>query len=367
MTDDAAERAADLHERAIALREQAEYEPAERVCAEAVALFAQAGAGEEPNLANALAEHARILNLVDRPREAIAAAERALALLEPLVPAHVDSEPGEELVRLALAARLTLAASCRGAGHLDRAEAAARDALAMAEQHFGAGDLAAADALNEIGVISKFLGRYGEAERVYRRALPIIEAADPESPDVATLLHNLGGLAHARGDFEAGEPLSRRSVELRTASLGADHPTTAADRAAWGALLEGLGRLDEAEAAYREALAVFERRLGPDSIEVAFTLASLGSVLHSRGEHTASEAAYRRAIAIRERTLGSSHPDLAVVLHNLGMLLAESADPERQAEAAKLADRAAAMFEATLGPEHPHTKAVRRSRHSAGG
>lgn len=357
--EDPAERAAELHERAIALREAGTFAEAETLCREAVAIFEAAEGPQSPNLANALVEQARLLEFCDRLLEAGPVIDRALEILRPLVDTPVDdpnSDPTvmEEFVRLTVRAEATRASVLRSRGKLGDAEAGCRRALALAEERLPPDDLLVAETLNGLGVVHKFQGRYAEAEPHYRRAMAIAEAAG-EQGDVATLLHNLGGLAHARGDFTTGEPLARRSVELREALLGPDHPTTAADRAAWGALLEGLGRAADAEGAYGQALAVFEARLGTRSLETASALTALGAVQHARGALEEAERSYRRSLDIRDATLDPQHFDLALTLNNLAMLLIDRGAP---AEAISMLTRAQLIFAAALGPDHPHTQAV---------
>ena len=371
-TDDPAERGAELHERAIVLREAGSFAEAESLCREAVTLFETAEGPQSPNVANALVEHGRLLDLVDRFVEAGPALDRALEILRPLIEIDVSrddsdrpddqeaTDPGvdstvlEEFVRLTVHAEAARASVFRSQGRLSEAEAGCRRALALAEARLPPGDLLVAATLNSLGVVHKFQARYAEAEPLYQRALVIAKAAG-SSGDEATLLHNLGGLAHSRGDFATGEPLARRSVELREELLGPDHPTTAADRAAWGALLEGLGRLEDAERAYAEALAVFEARLGPRSLEAASALTALGGVHHARGALDDAERSYRRALDIREQVLGPDHFDLGLTLNNLAMLLVDRA---RRGDAVALLCRARDIFVRALGADHPHARAV---------
>jgi tetratricopeptide (TPR) repeat protein len=351
--------AVERHENAIQLREAGDFAAAEKSCKEAVNLFAEHEGEKSPDLANALVDYARILEVLDRLPEADDAIHRALAILGPWVDGAkgedgvpLDPEILDEFVRLAIRARMVKAWIARGLGRLEEAEHGYREAIELTEAKLGRDDRMMVDALNGLGVVHKFQGRYDEAEPLYRRAFSILEIeGEVEGEDAATLFHNLGGLAHSRGDFAAGEPLARRSVELREALLGRQHPSTAADRAAWGALLEGLERFDEAEQAYTEALEVFEARLGMQSLEVAATLTSLGGVKHAKGDLTDAEAAYRRALAIREEVLGLTHSDIAMTLNNLAMLLSE----KESSEALALATRAHGIFRATLGASHPHT------------
>jgi tetratricopeptide (TPR) repeat protein len=95
-------------------------------------------------------------------------------------------------------------------------------------------------------------------------------SSSPNDPELATLFHNLGGLAHARGDFAAAQEPARRSVDLRRRALADDHLAVAADAAALAAILDALGRDEEAEQLLRDAIACFERAFGPTHYEVAF-------------------------------------------------------------------------------------------------
>jgi tetratricopeptide (TPR) repeat protein len=368
--EERAEEAARLHEAAMGLREAGRPAEALLACGRSVGLFEEAEGDDSPNLANALIEQGVILDGLDRHAEAEAAFDRSLGILRPLVggedalEGHRDEtaiDPGtlDDLTRLTIRASVARADVVRKQGRIDEAAAASRAALDEAERCLPSDDLLVAEALNALGVICKFAGRFDDAEPLYRRALAIVETGGGGPDHMATLLHNLGGLAHSRGDFATGEPLARRSIEVRQAAWGAAHPAVAADREAWGGLLEGLGRLAEAEQAYRESLAVFEATLGPESLEAASSLSALASVQHSLGRHEQALATYRRALAIRETKLPPSHFDLGITLNNLGMLLDELG---RRADARAAVRRAHAILQSALGPEHPHTRAAAANR-----
>jgi len=367
---DPAARAVALHEEAIAARAEGRYQQGERACREAASILEEIDGPQSADLANALIEHGRLLDRLDRLAEAEAVLKRAVAILTGILeparrPRHDPDGLAEddatvvadELRRLLISGQLALAGVVRAAGRLGDAETLARRALARAEAAFPQGDHLVAEALNVLGMIHKFQGRYDEAEPLYQRALSLVTALRDVEAE-ATVLHNLGGLCHARGELAAGEPLARRAVELRERLLGADHPMTAADREAWGALLEGLGRLTEAEQAYASSLATFEAHLGPQSLEVASSLAALGSVQHAQGRLDEALASYRRALAIREARLPAQHFDLALTMNNLAMLLD---DRGARQEAHQLLKRALTIFTSALGPEHPHTRAVRKN------
>jgi tetratricopeptide (TPR) repeat protein len=86
-------------------------------------------------------------------------------------------------------------------------------------------------------------------------------------------------------------------------------------------------------------------------LETAATVLNETALYHkSRAAWAEAEPLYQRAIAIGEKTLGPEHPDLATWLNNLALLYQ---DTGRYAEAEPLLQRAMAIGEKTLGPEHP--------------
>ena len=79
-----------------------------------------------------------------------------------------------------------------------------------------------ASAANALGVVHKYSSDFDAAEAAYRRALAAVAGmADPDPLLAAGLLHNLGGLAHSRGDAATGIPLAERGAALRAG--GARH------------------------------------------------------------------------------------------------------------------------------------------------
>ena len=91
-----------------------------------------------------------------------------------------------------------------------------REALVVAEESLGDSDPDVVTALNALGILHKYTGRFDEADAFYERAIRLAERVNPDDQSLlATLFHNIGGLAHARGDHAAGEAPARRSVELR--------------------------------------------------------------------------------------------------------------------------------------------------------
>lgn len=236
------------------------------------------------------------------------------------------------------------------------AEETLRDALNFAREHFGEEDRETSAARNLLGILYKYMAKFDEAEELYRAALENLP--DKESSLAAALYHNLGGLAHARGDFAAGEADARKAWEINSRLLGEDDPTTLADAAAYAGVLDGLGRYEESEPIYRRVLEAFEKIYGPEHYEIVVNLNNLAAVRYARGEVAEAESLFRRALAIKEKTLGANHPDTALTANNLGVLLHSLG---RKEEARALFENALKVFEAQLDGGHPHVKMAREN------
>jgi tetratricopeptide (TPR) repeat protein len=87
-----------------------------------------------------------------------------------------------------------------------------------------------------------------------------------------------------------------------------------------------------------------------DGLLEARRLNRLATLHLAAGAYPEARALYERALALYEQTLGPDHPDVAVTLSNLsnGYLLA-GAYPEARA----LSERTLAIYEQALGPDHP--------------
>lgn len=214
-------------------------------------------------------------------------------------------------------------------------------------------------ALDEQGVLSKFSGGFDASEEAYGRALELLtRIAGPDHPDAATIQHNLGGLAHARGDGVAAVTFARRAVELHEYSLGADHVATVLDRSALAAVLDQQGATTEAEALLHDCAERLERTLGPSHRELAVVLNNLAAIAQRAGRLDDAHDLYLRTADIKVRVQGPDSPSLAITLNNLATVQRRRG---LLAEAAANYARALAILLASAGPTHPHVGVIRRN------
>jgi tetratricopeptide (TPR) repeat protein len=344
--DDLIERAVRLHGDALRALADGSAAQAQAFATEALAVFEGESDGIHPDVANVLNCLVRVYEHTADYTAAEASARRSVDVMRQVR----EQAEGEEIDRLYVQSLTGLGDMVRIRGRYDEAEPHLREAIAIGEASLGGEDEDVVTAVNSLAVLFKYSGRFDDAAALYARALRAAEAAGVDDESLATLLHNIGGLEHARGDYAAGEPAARRSVELRERARGPDHPAVAADVAALAAIVEGQGRHAEAEGMYLRALAIFERTHGPDHYEIAVNLNNLAGVRHAQGRSADAEALYRRAIRIKASLLGGDHPDVGLSLNNLALLL-EGTD--RAPEAVALYQRALEILSSRLDARHP--------------
>ena len=159
--------------------------------------------------------------------------------------------------------------------------------------------------------------------------------------DVGTLWGNLGYYLHLSADYAGARAACERALEIWERALGPEHPDVATASNNLGRVLQALGDYAGARAACERALQIDERALGPDHPTVATNVNNLGNVLHALGpahprvatdvnslgrgrqdlgDRAGARAAYERALAIRERVLPPEHPSIRTVRKNLEAL-----------------------------------------------
>ncbi len=116
----------------------------------------------------------------------------------------------------------------------------------------------------------KSMGRYDEAEPLFRQALEIDKTTIGEThPDYATRLNNLASLLKNVGRYDEAEPLYRQALEIRKAALGETHPDYAQSLNNLAVLYYDMKRYADAEPLMAEALRIFEATLPPEHPSIA--------------------------------------------------------------------------------------------------
>lgn len=340
-------KAAKLREESAKFEENGELSQAEARYRVALDLLEQEKGPACADVASALNSLGDVLRRQRKFSEAEACAHRSAIIIEPLLPQFAGCDGILSLIT----SLVLLGSALRDQGRYQEAEAPLVRAVQIGRS-LPSLTGALIKALNEYGVLCKFAGWFERADLVYRRAYELsVKFHGANSREVATVLHNQGGLCHAQAQFEIAEQYARKGLEMRRALLGDVHPEVLADAVAYAAILDGLGRYNESLPMYEWAIREYTRILGPESYEVAAALHNLSAADRALGKLADAEPLARRALDLKHKLLGTWHPDTAFSAMNLGAILLECG---RRQDARALLWGAHVTFERTLAPDHPN-------------
>ncbi len=298
---------------------------AERAAAERVRLFGPASRER----AQSFVTVGRALLALGRTEEA---GERFEAAIGPL-------ERAGESATMELAEALSGRAEARMfLGDLSGSIADERRAYELAVAQFGESHPRSLEHLSNIAVLETEAGTFGEAVRIFRRILAVLEPLEGgDSPKVLAVVLNLATALDAAG--ESGEALIQfeRAVAGRRRIYGSQHPALAEALVITSLRLSRAGRSADALEALGEARAIY-RPL--DHPELASVDNYTGLALSDLGRYAEAESAFEGAVA-RFAKDGAGETLLATALSNEAYSVSEQGRP---AEAAAMYERAIAVL-----------------------
>ncbi|MDX2092784.1 MAG: serine/threonine-protein kinase [Kofleriaceae bacterium] len=277
-------------------------------------------------------EHVRAPMILGAPLAAELAAHKAKAGLRP--PADVV----DGLAALAARAKVFGAAQIEGEARLLLGEMQSRlrrdgEANATLEEAAQAAARARDDRVTALarllqaGQAALLTTDRDRATTLGQVAAAAVERAGNPSELRAQLENIRGGIAYARGEYEAARAHYLASVAARIETFGPDAPTVAHGKQNLALALGQLGKKDEARRETEEALAMMERVLGADHPELAVPLNTLGTHLADAGKLDEALGVLERAKTLRVAAFGPDHPDVVTTNNNLGKLAQLRGDP----------------------------------------
>jgi tetratricopeptide (TPR) repeat protein len=221
----------------------------------------------------------------------------------------------------------------------------------------GMADVAAnpecADLLNRAAGYFYGSAAYSEARPLFERILAMREKRfGSEHPDTTASLNNLALLVQAQGDLAGARRLVEGSVALDEKALGLDHRETATRLGQPRLPAYGPERPCGGAAALRAGAGYPREGARPRTPRHGAEPQQHRRSALPPARSFWTRPLYERALAIREKALGPEHPDTAESLNNLAELLQNQRD---FAGARPFHERALAIREKALGPEHPDT------------
>lgn len=207
-----------------------------------------------------------------------------------------------------------------------------------------------AGSLYALAVITRINGEYARALALYEDALEIQEAVlPPNDPSVGDTLNGMGTTLHRLGRLEDAERIYRRSIATQSAAHGEDDEKVALVLGNLANVYRDQDRLDEAIQLQEKALAIRERVFGPESREIIANVSGLAVALTSADDRPRARPLFERELALATKHYGENstvtaqgHQHLAVICELLGDYPA----------ALEHAERAEAIDRGTMGTRH---------------
>jgi CHAT domain-containing protein/tetratricopeptide (TPR) repeat protein len=205
-------------------------------------------------------------------------------------------------------------------------------------------------------------GKYAESEQAARALLAELTAGSDSLTLAATYVVDQVARSISTGGGGTPENISlvKRSLAVRTAALGPDHPDVATSHMVLGWILEEAGNYVGSRAQFEKALAIREAKLEPNDSAIARCLVSVANVRARVGDYAGLDSLYERALRIQKTALGPEDRQVATVMLNHAILKKITGDYRG---AQDLYEQVLDLRIRTLGPEHP---AVARTYHNLG-
>jgi len=257
-------------------------------------------------------------------------------------------------------------------GYYEQAIPLAAQIVTQLEQSAGPGSAAVASALNNEAELYNKLHRFPEAEALYKRSLSIRQAVlGPDHPDTQKSLTRLAEVFHAEGkDVLPQQQAQQRpqpapqprpvqqppqpQPQHRGPSVSQQEFDHAIEMNRQSVQLGADGRYAEAIPLGVQALAIFEKAFGAENPNVAVGCANLAQLYVQAGQFDKAEPLYKRAVAILEK-----HPDRQ---KDASFMLAGLADlytrQKRYPEAETYYRRAIPALDKALGPDDATSVAI---------
>ena len=233
------------------------------------------------------------------------------------------------------------------------AEALLQENLALQRRVLGSRHPHLLSVLSNIGLARQIQGNYTGAEAAYREALALPRSSSGDLDLTrALVLGNLASTLQEQNLIDQSVPLFTEALELRRRILGDRHPLVAQILLHLARAARMRGRYAEGFALARQSLTIVEAAEGRDHPHVAAIVRELGRNLMAQRKAAEAEPYLRRALDLR-RSLPRDHPDVASAQISLALCLFRL---RRDAEGESLLRQGRASLVAKFGADDLRVK-----------
>jgi tetratricopeptide (TPR) repeat protein len=215
-------------------------------------------------------------------------------------------------------------------------------ALELYEESLAAGKAALGENHSEIAMLLNRLGnfhfereRLSDALKCYKRGLRIEKKVlPPDHPNIVVTYSNLGEIHRQRSEWDEAANMYGEALEiLKKKHAGADNSEVATTLNTIGLINDQRGDTCTSLNYLRDALAMRRRLVaagGNDqaSLDVSATLVYIGTILYRRSLFPAAIELFTESLQIRQNILGKDHRDTAFVMYNIALVHQQRGDYE---------------------------------------
>ena len=203
------------------------------------------------------------------------------------------------------------------------------EALSIWRKTLGPDHEACSVALDGLGILYYYTGKFADAEPLYLESLRICEKTNgKETLDYALSLNNLGNLYMTTQRYAAADSMFEISRGILEKTTGKEHFHYAMNLLNSGMTHYHREQFDKAITFYTQAAQVSAKVLGKNDIYYAWAINSLANTYRDLYNFEAAEKLYLEAKAVREKLLQKDHPELITTLTGLADLYQKIGDYE---------------------------------------
>ncbi|KAI5460666.1 hypothetical protein BGZ63DRAFT_488681 [Mariannaea sp. PMI_226] len=213
--------------------------------------------------------------------------------------------------------------------------------------------MARATLLLNMGGYFHYRGQWDIAEQHEAEAARIArEEDDEEQLFTLTAMDNLATIYRDQGRLEEAEKLFVQVMETCKTKLGADHPNMLTSMANLASTYWNQGRWEEAEKLDIQVMETRKMKLGADHPDTLTSMGNLAVTYMHQGRWEEAEKLDIQVMETRKTKLGADHPDTLTGMGNLAVTYMHQG---RWEEAEKLEKQVVETSKTKLGADHPDT------------
>jgi tetratricopeptide (TPR) repeat protein len=206
---------------------------------------------------------------------------------------------------------------------------------------------------NNLALIHKYLGEYGQARNLMEKAL----ASDrrnfgEDHPSTSIRFSNLATIYQDLGEYSQARDLMEKALSADRKNFGEDHPNTAISCSNLALIYQDLGEYGQARDLMEKALASDRTNFGEDHPSTTIRCSNLAMIYKDKGEYGKARELMEEALASNRKNFGEDHPDTARSCSNLAMIYKDLGE---YGHARDLMEKALESDRKNFGEGHPST------------